>query len=93
LGHGYGLFELFLQCLKLRQKNKKLPENLGYLFVFLSKPETLQEKFKKSISVAQVTPQKFPAKEDTSQRPSENKNHGKFKDKLTRIGLFTVWWV
>ena len=28
---------------------------------------------------------KFPAKEDTSQRPSENENRGKFKDKLTRI--------
>ena len=93
MGHGDGLFELFLQCLKHRQKNKKFLENLGYIFVFLSKPETLQEKFKKSISVAQVTPKKFPAKEDTSQRPSENENHGKFKDKLTRIGLFTVRWV
>ena len=72
------------------EKNKNTAKILRKLFVFLSKFETLQKKFKKSISVAQ---KKFPAKEDTSQRPSENENHGKFQDKLTRIGLFTVWWV
>jgi hypothetical protein len=70
-----------------------VPENLDYLFVFLSKPETLQKKFKKSISPQRETPKKFPAKQETSQRGSENKNDAKLKDKLTRVEFFLVWWV
>jgi hypothetical protein len=38
-------------------------------------------------------PKKFPAKQETSQGGSENKNYAELKDKLTRVEFFLVWWV
>jgi hypothetical protein len=49
--HGNELFELFPRSYALLQKNKKLRENLGYIFVFLQKSIAAREKFKNLISV------------------------------------------
>ena len=49
--HGYQLFEFFPCSYALLQKNKKLLQDLGYLFVFLQKWITTREKFKKLITV------------------------------------------
>ena len=49
--HRNQLFEFFPCSYALLQKNKKLPENLGYIFVFLQKWIVSREKFEKWISV------------------------------------------
>ena len=49
--HGNQLFEFFPCSYALLQKNKKLPKNLGYIFVFLQKWIARREKFEKLISV------------------------------------------
>ena len=49
--HGYQLLELFPCSYALIQKNKKLVQDLGYIFVFLQKWISTREKFKKLITV------------------------------------------
>ena len=49
--HGNQLLELFPCSYALLQKNKKLLQDLGYLFVFLQKWIATREKFEKLITV------------------------------------------
>ena len=49
--HGNQVLELFPCSYALLQKNKKLLQDLGYLFVFLQKWITTREKFEKLITV------------------------------------------
>jgi hypothetical protein len=49
--HGNQLFEFFPRSYPLLEKNKKLLNNLGYLFIFLQKWIATREKFEKLISV------------------------------------------
>ena len=49
--HGYQLLELFPCSYALIQKNKKLVQDLGYIFVFLQKWISTREKFEKLITV------------------------------------------
>ena len=51
--HGYQLFEFFPCSYQLLKKNKKLLQDLGYLFVFLQKWIATREKFEKLITVGQ----------------------------------------
>ena len=51
--HGYQLFEFFPCSYQLLKKNKKLLQDLGYLFVFLQKWIATREKFEKLISAGE----------------------------------------